>query len=99
MSNRISEFDLQEAFLNLLNNLDLFFDGQRRHVRVLPLWGNEYRVLYYKNGTQCQAEGFFTGTSQDGEFLLEWAETPIGRKEYSTKHPLCQCMIASAQAA
>lgn len=86
---RFSEETLQQAFLELLQQHDLFMSGKARFVHVYEQTPNSWRVFYYHDGVECQAAGTYTGTVRSGEFFLSWVITPTlnERVEYGTRHP------------
>jgi len=86
---RLFEETLQQAFLGLLQQHDLFPDGEARFVHVYEQTRDSWRAFYYYDGVECQAAGTYTGTHQSGEFRLAWAITPTPHKriEYNTTHP------------
>lgn len=85
---RFFEETLQQAFLDLLRQHDLFPDGQARFVHVFEQTPDSWRVFYYHGGVECQAAGTYIGTVRSGVFLLSWVIMPTSnlRVEYGTRH-------------
>lgn len=78
---------LRRAFLQALNDLDLFDGGNPDHVRAYPVNQDQLVLQYDHDGLHCQAAGVYSGTPQRGEILVLWARTRCGLLDYGIPCP------------